>query len=363
MLAKMKITLVIGSLRIGGAERAMVNLSTGLMNSGCDVEIVVVEKTGDFLSLVNEKVNVYDLGMKRARKSIGAFRKYLKERSPDVLIVAQTHVQLMVLTAIKISQWKGKLILNEQSTFSTNTTNGIYRFLVKQMFGRADAISVVSLGSANDFAERFPEFKNNVQVIANPVFNENILSLKNENVVHPFFENSNYPVILAAGRLSKEKNFIFLLQAFSLLLKKTKAYLIIIGEGEERRSLLNEGLKLGILPHVSLPGNVSNPYAYMNRCSVFALTSTYEGLPGVLIEALACGCNVVSLDCQHGPAEILSNGLYGTLVTSSDPEVFSGELYKSLYAGKQEEMKLTRVRDFGIDKIAMEYLGLIERLK
>ncbi len=359
----MKITLVIGSLRTGGAERAMVNLSAGLLNNGCDVEIVVVEKTGDFLSLVNEKVNVYDLGMKRARNSVGAFRKYLKENSPDVIIAAQTHVQLMVLTAIKISRWKGKLILNEQSTFSANTTNGIYRFFVKQMFGRADAITVVSQGAAGDFSEQYPEFKNKVQVIANPVFTENILSLKNENVVHPFFENANYPVILAAGRLSKEKNFIFLLRAFSLLLKKTKANLIIIGEGEERRSLLNEGLKLGILPYVSLPGNVNNPYAYMNRCSVFALTSTYEGLPGVLIEALACGCNIVSVDCKNGPAEILSNGKYGTLVTSPDPEVFSGELYKSLNAGKQEELKLTRAREFGIDKIAKEYLTLIDRLK
>lgn len=359
----MKITLVIGSLRTGGAERAMVNLSSGLLNSGCDVEIVVVEKTGDFLSSVSEKVNVFDLGMKRARNSVGAFRKYLKEHSPDVIIVAQTHVQLMVLTAVKISRWKGKLILNEQSTFSSNTTNGIYRFFVKQMFGRADAITVVSHGAADDFSEQYPEFKNKIQVIANPVFTDNILTLKNENVVHPFFENANYPVILAAGRLSKEKNFIFLLRAFSLLLKKTKAYLIIIGEGEERRSLLNEGLKLGILPNVSLPGNVSNPYAYMSRCSVFALTSTYEGLPGVLIEALACGCNIVSVDCKNGPAEILSNGKFGTLVTAQDPEVFSGELYKSLTAGKQEEMKLTRARDFGIGKIAKEYLTLIDRLR
>jgi glycosyltransferase involved in cell wall biosynthesis len=358
-----KIALVLGSLRTGGAERALVNLANGMESRGMVVDLVVVEKAGEFLPMLHARVRLRDLGRKRARYAFFAFRKYLRDHSPEVLVVAQVHVQLLVIAAVIFSPWKGKLILNEQSTFSANTKRGFYRFLVSIFFRRADALTFVSEGSAADFRTMFPSLKKKTSVIANPVFTEEILRLKEEPVSHPYLDGKKYPVILWAGRLSREKDLPLLLRAFSLVLEEKQVRLIVLGTGEEQESLQEEIARLKIQLAVSLPGNVMNPYAYMSRCDLFVLTSIYEGLPSVLIEALACGCAIVSMDCPHGPAEILDNGKFGTLVTDRDPRIFAKAILRHLSNEQREEQKLARAREYSLDNITSKYLALIDRLQ
>jgi glycosyltransferase involved in cell wall biosynthesis len=358
-----KISLVLGSLRTGGAERAMVNLANGFSARGVQTDMVVVEEKGEFLSALNKGVTLHHLGGSRARNSVGAFYRYLKSHSPEVIIAVQPHIQWMVIAAVMLSRWKGILILNEQSTFSLNNEQRISHFVSSLLFRRADAISVVSKGAAADFGKMFPSLSKKVVVIPNPVFSDDILKRREEKVSHPYFDDKKFPVILAAGRLEKVKNYIFLLDAFSILLQNTEARLIILGEGEERRSLEQHVEELGITERVSLPGNVNNPFAFMSRCDVFALSSEYEGLPSVLIEALACGCNIVSTDCPNGPAEILDHGRFGRLVTPGDKFAFAEALRKSIFTRKTESERINRAKEFGIEKITSQYVGLINQLQ
>ena len=138
---------------------------------------------------------------------------------------------------------------------------------------------------------------------------------------HPWLEAGQPPVILAVGRLSTQKDYPSLIRAFAMVRAKRQARLVILGAGrdqhkteqrqEEIASLARE---LGVGDDVDAAGFAANPFAYMSRSAVLALSSLYEGLPAVLIQAMACGCPVVSTDCPTGPREILEDGRYGPLV-------------------------------------------------
>jgi glycosyltransferase involved in cell wall biosynthesis len=359
MKEKEYISFFIASLRIGGAERAIVNLANKFSEKGFKIDVVLVEKTGELIEMLNNNIRVVDCEKKHARYSINAFRKYLTQNNPETIIVVQTHVQMAVYLAIVLSGWNGKLILNEQSTFTHNFTNKLFRFILTLMYKRADAITAVSQGAADDLYSVFPAAKNKITVINNPVFTEDILIKKDLQPEHDFFRNKNKPVVLSAGRLTASKNYKYLLETFSLVLKQTEALLIILGEGKERNNLEQYSVKLGISSFVSFHGNFENPYSFMNACDVFVLSSIYEGLPSVLIEALACGCNIVSTDCPNGPSEILQYRRLGSLVKLNDPDSFASEIIRNIKPKENQEAKLTRARDFSSEKISEKYISLI----
>jgi glycosyltransferase involved in cell wall biosynthesis len=358
-----RVSLVIGSFRIGGAEMAFVNLANGFYSRGVKVEVVCLEKTGELLSRLHGDPAVYSLEKKHARSGIFAFVKYLKEKNPDVLIVAQLHIQLMVMMSRLLSGWKGKIILNEQSTFSSNNKNYLFKFLASLLFRPVNAVTAVSRGAMKDLSNAFPFLKNRIRVVYNPVYSPAIMKLKDELVLHPFIAKKKCPVILAAGRLTSAKNYALLISAFSEVVKVKQAKLIILGEGEGRPELEEKIRSLSLSEDVSLPGNATNPWAFMNGCDVFVLSSLYEGLPSVLIEALACGCNIVSVDCPHGPAEILDNGKYGMLVPVNDGQAMATAILKSISTPDHIEGKKEQAEKFSIEKITNEYLKLIDELK
>jgi glycosyltransferase involved in cell wall biosynthesis len=150
---------------------------------------------------------------------------------------------------------------------------------------------------------------------------------------HPWFERGQPPVILGVGRLSPQKGFATLIRAFSQVRQTRLARLLILGEGRERPMLEALVRELGLEQDVKLPGFTTNPYPYMSQASLFVLSSRWEGLPGVLIEALYCGTPVISTDCPSGPREILKGGLYGQLVPVDDVGALAPAIEMAL-AGK-----------------------------
>ena len=158
--------------------------------------------------------------------------------------------------------------------------------------------------------------------------NGSILAAR-EQPDHPWLAPGEPPVVLGVGRIEGRKGFAILLRAFALVRAQRPARLVILGKQRARQKPSAAGARheqelaalareLGIAEDVSFPGFKRNPYAYMARAAVFVLASDYEGLPGVLIQAMACGCPVVSADCPTGPREILSHGWYGPLVPVGD---------------------------------------------
>jgi glycosyltransferase involved in cell wall biosynthesis len=232
--------------------------------------------------------------------------------------------------------------------------------IVRRTYPRADGIVAVSRGVADDLVTCAGLPADRVLAIPNPIVTPALLRRAEEPPPHPWLLPCNPPVVLAAGRLHPQKDFPTLLRGFAEARRLRPALrLVLLGEGAERPVLARLAQELGIEEAIFLPGHVDNPYAYMSRAAVFALSSVYEGLPTVLIEALACGAPVVSTDCPSGPAEILENGRFGRLVPVGDWSALAAGILAALDAPDDREARRRRGLDFTSEAVARRYLPVL----
>ena len=197
-------------------------------------------------------------------------------------------------------------------------------------------------------------------MVYNPVVTPDLQTKAESPLEHPWFKESEPPVVLAVGRLSEQKAFDVLIQAFSLVRKKRPARLLILGEGEDRLALEALILKLGIKQDVELMGFVQNPYAFMAHASLFVLPSRWEGLPTVLIEALYLGMPIVATDCPGGSREILRDGALGRLVPVDDPVILAEAIQGSMGDARSSHPKESW-QAFSLDFVVDRYIDLLVR--
>ena len=183
---------------------------------------------------------------------------------------------------------------------------------------------------------------------------------------HPWFMPGEPPVVLGAGRLGRQKDFPTLIRAFSLLHAGRRARLVILGGAREERRTAAEiaelsalARSLGVADDVALPGPEANPFRFMARSAVFALSSAWEGFGNVLVEAMACGCPVVSTDCPSGPAEILEGGRWGRLAAVGDAGGMARALERTLDDPMAADALKMRAASFSVDRAADSYLQLL----
>lgn len=211
---------------------------------------------------------------------------------------------------------------------------------------------------ADDLSRTFGIPAERIQVIYNPIVTPELRTKAQAPLEHPWFGAGEPPVILAAGPLTAQKDFLTLVRAFALVRQRRAARLLILGEGEEWRALEALAERLGLEKDVSLPGFVANPYPYMTRASLFVLSSRWEGLPGVLIEALYCGLPLISTDCPSGPREILADGRYGQLVPVGDAMALARAIERSLNDQKPGRSPESW-RPFELDPVVNQYLDIL----
>jgi glycosyltransferase involved in cell wall biosynthesis len=171
-------------------------------------------------------------------------------------------------------------------------------------------------------------------------------------------------VVLGVGRLSAQKNFRLLIDAFALVRQDHDARLVILGEGIDRATLEAQVRQHGLQEAVSLPGFLDNPYGCMARAAVFALSSDFEGLPTVLIESLALGTPVVSTDCDSGPREILRGGTLGELVPVGDVHGLARAIAGAL-TNPRPRPAAELLRPYTVDAVVEQYrvaCGLGDRM-
>jgi glycosyltransferase involved in cell wall biosynthesis len=159
--------------------------------------------------------------------------------------------------------------------------------------------------------------------------------------------------------MKPQKDFATLLKAFARLRRTRPAKLIILGDGEGKEDLEALAETLGIRTDVDFPGYVANPYVYFRQASVFVLSSAWEGLPNVLIEAMACGCPVVSTDCPSGPSEILDGGRFGRLVPVGDDAAMAQAIEATLDQGDAPAAPGEHARRFNFDSVVERYDRLL----
>ncbi len=363
-MSKEPIAFFLPNLSGGGAEKVVVNLLKDMSQLNLPLDLVVSNTEGPYFNQLPKQLNLINLAKEGVLKSVLPLSRYLKERKPRVLISHMSHANVAATLASRLARTKTKLILVEHDTLSVAKSKLLRAKFVpmfmKKLYPYADSIVCVSEGVAQDLAFQLGLPKEKVKVIYNPVVNEELIAASQVSLDHPWFQQDVPPVFLAVGRLTQQKDFITLLEAFALVRKQTVARLIILGEGELRGKLEEKISQLGIAEDVSLAGFVTNPYAYMSKASAFVLSSRWEGLGIVLIEAMACGCPVIATDCPNGPKEILEAGKYGSLVPVGDVVLLSKAMLQVLDAPLSREILTHRAVYFSSERAVSEYLHLLE---
>ena len=174
-----------------------------------------------------------------------------------------------------------------------------------------------------------------IRVVYNPVVSQRMIDMAREPLDHPWFCPGAPPVVLAVGRLTAAKDYPALIRAFASARSERDMRLMILGNGEERPRLESLVAELGLGDCVSLPGFAANPYAYMEKAAVFALSSISEALPTGLIEALAVGVPIVATDCPSGPREVLQDGRFGALVPVGNAAALARAILDALGAPRR----------------------------
>lgn len=358
------ITIYLPSLRGGGAERVMVTLANAFAERGYRVDLVLASATGPYLTEVSLAVNVVDLGRSRVITSLPGLVRYLRKRKPAALLSAMGHANLVALLAKKISGGNTQVVVSERtdSSAEANQNKGLRFLLIRSLnrylYRSADAIHAVSRGVAVASAKELGLPLERFQVVYNLVVTQQILEMSCTNIDLPWLINDGRKLIVAAGRLTKQKDFATLIRAFALVQSKTNARLVIMGEGELRSDLEQLVAENSLQQAVLLPGFMENPFAVMKQADLFVLSSAWEGLPNVLIQAMACGTPVVSTDCPSGPAEILENGKWGRLVPVGDAEELAQAMLKTL-TDKTHPDVASRAAYFSLDRAVDGYLRLL----
>ncbi len=354
-----RIALFLPTLTPGGAERVMVNLARGLAERGCSLDIVLPQAIGLYLRDLPPAARVIDLGAGgrpltaqeredragvndlapgKTLRALPALVRYLRRERPQALIGALEHANIVALLAGWTARMPTRIIVTIHNTVSREQSrprglaDRLTPGLAARLYPGAHAVVAVSGGVADDFSRvtRLP--RGRIDVVYNPVLTPELTVQAGRPVDHPWFAPGQPPVILGVGRLIFQKDFATLLRAFALVRQTRPVRLAILGDGVERPQLERLARELEVAEDLWMPGFVENPYAFMARSAAFALSSRYEGLPTVLIEALAVGLPVVATDCPHGPAEILAEAGQGTLVPVGDPSALAQALRAALEA-------------------------------
>ena len=381
------ISILINSLTEGGAEKVALTLLESYLKSGMEVELLCLEKK-DFYQ-VPKGVKVTYLSeedepaspLQKLFSMFVAARKLKKHVKENGVKLVQSHL-IRACYVNALSQMLGSKHKSQgvnHMIIGTNAKGKINHYLIKYLFARLDEIISISEMMRRHWNSRFG-FKNEHNVIPNPHNLDEIRKKsKIESEVFHFDPEKRY--MLFAGRLIPLKRVSEIIDVFAKVRELVpNVEFIVLGDGTERANLEQQAAKLKVLPYIHFMGRVQNPYQYMSRSDIFVLNSETEGLPNVLIEAMACGTPIVSADCNSGPREILQpssdpgqflkdsveEAEYGLLVPVANPESLRKAILQLLFDDEvrahYQEQSLKRAEDYEVDKITKEYVDSFEEL-
>lgn len=338
LTSKRRLAFFLPGLYGGGAERTMLNLAGGFAERRVPVDLVVGVVDGCLRQHIPHNVRYVPLHAPRTLKVLPALVGYLRREQPIAMISALNRANLAALWASRLARigakggsnlWFTRMVISERNMLSSESRHGasfaerLYPLMGRMFYPWADNIVAVSHTVADDLANTARLSPQRITTIYNPIVTNQLRARADEALDHPWFGPDQPPVILGVGRLSEQKDFATLIQAFARLHNKRPARLLILGDGPQRNELESLSISLGIESVFALPGWVPNPIPYMRESALFVLCSRWEGLPGVLIEALYAGAPVIATDAPGGSREILRDGRYGKLIPVSDVDTLA----------------------------------------
>jgi glycosyltransferase involved in cell wall biosynthesis len=338
------------------------NLAQAIIDEGVDLDFLLIKYRGPHIDALPHGARHIPLRSQNTATSVFEVARYLRREQPDALLAVKHRAILAAIRARRLARTQ-TLIGGRLGTTVSAALAGGSRLRRQQWFAamrrfypQLQAIIAVSEGVADDITSITGLADDAIRVIRNPVVTPKLMSAAELPVDHPFLAADAPPVILGAGRLTRQKDFPTLLEAFAKVVATREARLIILGDGSDRESLLGRATELGIADRLALPGFQYNPWAWMTRSSVFVLSSRWEGSPNVLTEALALGVPVVSTDCPSGPRELLQGGSIAPLVPMGDVDAMASAIHKMLDTRPEPGVLRATVSEYHAATSARRYL-------
>ncbi|MCM8731660.1 glycosyltransferase [Hephaestia sp. GCM10023244] len=315
-------------LHNGGVDRVVFNLAEEFLRAGINPTILVDldNRYSPFRPLIPRGVDYVVLDARGPLARLVKLRRYLRHKRPAaVMCTSFGFPNLYAVVVRRIAGVRFHLMLTEHCFPSVDVAaprpwQARFWFfpLAHYLYPFADSIVAVSRGTANDLARVIRIPRERIAAIYNPIVSDALIDQARETVDHPWFADADTPVVIAVGRLEPQKNFSLLIRAFAAVRRTVRCRLLILGDGSERAMLSALITDLGLDDDVAMPGFAPNPHAYVAKASVLVLSSDFESLANVVIEAMAVGTPVIATDCPSGPAEALDGGRFGTLVPVGD---------------------------------------------
>ncbi len=406
---KLHVGFVLPSLNGGGVQRVILNLAQSLIERGSRADLVIPCFAGDYLAAIPRGMRLYrgrlpytdrtflravrragveveamtvnPIGVARSwlalsRKRLGVrvrrrrylyasvhiLCRYLREGRPHVLVSALPGTDAAAICAAELTERAVPVVVTVHSNVDAAYLPE-WLSASRTLYPLADAVVAVSRGVGESVRRSLRVDAERVHAIYNGVPTDRIRRLAQEKVTHPWFADGEPPVILSAGREAPAKDHPTLVEAFGLARREANARLVILGRHSApyRARLKSLAREHRVEQDLGFVAFDENPYRYMRRAALFALSSRWEGLSMVILEALACGAPVVSTDAPYGPREIL--GGWGNLPPVGDAPALARGLVAALRGERPTEEALrARAADFSLEKAADAYIALFEKL-
>ena len=400
-----RIAVLSPTLAGGGAERKALFIAAGLLERGHEVDILVHRLVCHYPDEVPRRARLFYLSSRgdgEARSLLGRLAVVPQPLLPGAtpwrarvprtaLLCKVPRKQLPLLMSTRPPRWaagiaayvdreqpSALLAMNVLAVTATTMAASLVRRptrvvgtlhdvlrsgrqhqRARRSYPFADCAVGISRGTTSELEGVPGMARDRIHTIYNPVVSADLDRKARESPHHPWFDDRSCPVILAIGRMKKVKDFSTLLRAFARLLDRRPARLIVLGMGRLQPSLFSLARELGIAEHVDFPGFKKNPYAFLAKADLFVLSSRHEALPTVLIEAMACGCPVVSTDCPFGPREILEDGRLGPLVPVGNAEAMAEAMARTLDDPPDSDLLRERASFFNVEHAVEQYEKLL----
>jgi exopolysaccharide biosynthesis WecB/TagA/CpsF family protein len=346
----MKVVFYMHDLSGGGVERMRLALIGELRSRGLQVSLALGRNSGPLAALLPPDLCVTELGSSRMLGAIWPLAALLRRTTPDVIVASLDHNNITAILARLLARARTRVVICQHNALSAETRTGWrYRaipWLYWLLQSHAHGIVAVSTGVANDLATTAGIPRARITPIYNPVIGPDFAARAGAGAPHPWLADGGAPIFLFAGRLTRQKDPGTALDALALVLRRTAARLVVLGDGELLPALQAQALRLGIAEHVAFVGFQPNPLPWMRHAAALVSTSRYEGLGNAIIEALACGTPVIATDCPYGPSEILLAGEVGRLVAVGDAPALAAAMQAQIAAPRQTEKLASRARTF-----------------
>jgi glycosyltransferase involved in cell wall biosynthesis len=313
--------------RAGGIERIVLTLLTGLDRARFAPVLILARREGALLQRLPADIEVVDLGGRSMRRVPFALAGALRQTGCDLVYSGTNAANLALLVAGRLMRRPPAIVISEHTPMTLFFREAKWgtprRLAMRWLYPGADMIAVPYAALGAELKQALGRSELPVGELVNPVIPEASIGLP---LSRPEDAGSGQ-YFVAAGRLSREKGFDLLLEAFARLhLHAPEVRLVLLGEGTERAALTQQAHDLGIGPNVVMPGHVDDPANWFQHAEALVVSSRREGTPNVIVEAMAVGTPVITTNCSYGPRWLVQDGAAGLVADPRDTARFAEKM-------------------------------------